>query len=71
VFHSKEQPFDALRLNKLETKSIIAASITIYCGLYYLSGAISEYIKIIFFIIIIAVNIHFFITWLVIFLDEF
>ena len=46
VFHMKNAPFETRNLNKLETKSIIAASITIYCGLYYLSGSLNEITKI-------------------------
>lgn len=71
VYHNKEHPFDKLNLNQLESKSIIAASITIYCGLYYLSGSLSEPTKVAFFAVIILVNVHFFITWCITFADAF
>ena len=70
-FHMKRLPFDKPNLNMLESQSIIAASITIYCGLYYLSGSLNEALKITFFAIIILVNIFFFVTWLAVFINEF
>ena len=55
----------------LESYSIIAAAITIYCGLFYLSGALNEETKVVFFIIILLVNINFFFTWIKVFYKEF
>ena len=71
VFHAKNLPFEKPHQNMLETQSIIAASITIYCGLYYLSNSLNEATKIIFFVLIILVNLRFFFSWTRVFLMEY
>ena len=39
------------------------ASITIYLGLYYITVELDEWVKLIFFIVIIAVNVYFLVYW--------
>ena len=71
VIHMRRLPFQEMNLNMLETKSIICGAITIYCGLYYLSGSLNEDTKIFFFVVILLVNIWFFISWIIVFSQEF
>ena len=49
-FHSVYMPFEIEKLNKLEQMSILTAATTIYCGLIYLTGDISEEIKLSLFV---------------------
>ncbi|CAG9330614.1 unnamed protein product [Blepharisma stoltei] len=58
------QPYDGNALNEMETRSILVATVTIYCGLYYLTGSLDFYSKTIFFILICAANIYFLYYWL-------
>mmetsp|Transcript_1572 Transcript_1572/g.164 ORF Transcript_1572/g.164 Transcript_1572/m.164 type:complete len:104 (+) Transcript_1572:232-543(+) len=48
----------------METRGILVATVTIYCGLYYLTGHLGELTKLIFFVIIVASNIYFLIYWI-------
>ena len=57
-------PFEIEKLNKLEQMSILTAATTIYCGLIYLTGDISEEIKLSLFVWILLSNAVFFFTWL-------
>jgi len=40
IINSKKKPFVNLALNDLETYSLMASMITIYCGLFYISDTI-------------------------------
>jgi hypothetical protein len=53
------QPYTHFSLNRLEMRAILAAAVTIYCGLYYLSRDLGEAVKIMFFVMMIAINVHF------------
>lgn len=55
----QNKPFIGDVLNQMEGRSIFVAAITIYCGLYYLTGDLDEWAKIVFFIVILAVNLFF------------
>ena len=49
----------------MEIRAIICASVTIYCGLYYLTNDINETSKIILFAIMLFANAYFLIYWLI------
>jgi len=63
-FQTMKQPFTTVSLNKLEVSSILVAGVTIYCGLYYLSGHIGEITKLVLFIIIVLINSTFIGYWI-------
>mmetsp|Transcript_28796 Transcript_28796/g.21454 ORF Transcript_28796/g.21454 Transcript_28796/m.21454 type:complete len:94 (-) Transcript_28796:73-354(-) len=77
LINSKKKPFVNLALNDLETFSLSASMITIYCGLFFISDTkgsitddstiaqliLSEQVKMVFFSIIVFVNLVFFIYW--------
>ncbi|CAG9330615.1 unnamed protein product [Blepharisma stoltei] len=63
-FQSIVQPYDGDALNEMEVRSILVAAVTIYCGLYYLTGSLDFYSKTIFFILICVANIYFLYYWL-------
>mmetsp|Transcript_34091 Transcript_34091/g.33280 ORF Transcript_34091/g.33280 Transcript_34091/m.33280 type:complete len:194 (+) Transcript_34091:818-1399(+) len=75
LVNTKKKPFVSLALNDLETYSLAASMITIYCGLFFISdmkdsqesGAaqlvLSEAVKMLFFVVIVFVNLVFFIFW--------
>jgi len=50
------QPYSHVSLNRMEMRGILCAAVTIYCGLYYLSGDLSEPLKVFFFVIMVAIN---------------
>ena len=47
----------------MESRSIFVATITIYCGLFYLTEALDEYTKIILFVVIVCANVYFLLYW--------
>ena len=49
----------------MEIRSILVATITIYCGLYYLTEDLNTISKIILFIVMIFANLYFLIYWLI------
>ena len=51
-------------LNLLEATSILVAELTVYCGLFYLTGDIGPETKIIMFLIIVTSNAFFVGLWL-------
>jgi hypothetical protein len=57
------KPFMTKDLNEVEELSIIASTVTIYCGLYYLSDVLNYEGKVFFFIIIVSANFYFLFTW--------
>jgi hypothetical protein len=56
-------PYENLELNLLETRAIVVAGITIYCGLYFLTNDLSENVKIVLFVLILVSNIYFLVSW--------
>jgi len=48
----------------MEIRAIIVASVTIYCGLYYLTNDINEHSKIILFAIMLFSNAYFLVYWI-------
>ena len=57
------KPFNSSELNHLELESLMTATLTLYCGLYYLDG-IDKTLELILFLIIAAGNIFFCVLWL-------
>ncbi|OMJ91265.1 hypothetical protein SteCoe_6244 [Stentor coeruleus] len=58
------RPYNTGHLNHMETEALFTATITIYCGLYYLSEQINEEFKMFLFIVILVGNAYFLIYWL-------
>jgi hypothetical protein len=42
----------------MELRSIFVASVTIFCGLYYLTGDLGEIAKVLFFLVMLLVNLY-------------
>ncbi|CAG9321997.1 unnamed protein product [Blepharisma stoltei] len=62
-FQCKIKPYNGDDLNRLEAISISASAVTIYCGMYYLTGSLDWFTELIFFIVIILANSYFVIYW--------
>jgi predicted outer membrane repeat protein len=56
-------PYNSDELNHMEIEALITATLTIYCGLYYLTEDIGEVFKIILFVIIVCGNSYFIVLW--------
>lgn len=61
---SHHNPYNDNDLNEIELRSKLVAVITIYCGLFYLSGDINSILEIILFCLILLSNLYFFILFL-------
>jgi hypothetical protein len=61
----KTRPYTHPDLNELETRGLLVATVTIYCGLYYLTDDIDQTTKLVLFTVIIVANALFLIFWLV------
>jgi hypothetical protein len=48
----------------MEYRSILVATVTIYCGLYYLTKDLEDTSKIILFVVIVVINAYFLIYWI-------
>ena len=64
VIQSKNKPFTFDHMNTLELLGISTATITIYCGIYYLSGDLGEFIKFVLFLCMVTSNLLFTLYWL-------
>lgn len=64
----KIMPYAAKDLNELEIRSILVSCITIYAGLYYLTGNLSSIPSTIFFGAIVFINLYFIIYWVILML---
>jgi hypothetical protein len=64
VLQAKHEPFSEPQLNELEFRSIMTSSVTIYCGLLYLTDDLEEAMKVILFVLIVAINAYFFLYWI-------
>ena len=58
------RPYNSTELNHMEIEALFTATITIYCGLYYLSNGISEEVKLILFLVIVLGNAYFILYWI-------
>ncbi|OMJ90424.1 hypothetical protein SteCoe_7231 [Stentor coeruleus] len=59
----KLRPYNSYELNHMEIEALTTASLTIYCGLYYLTEDIDDGLKMFLFLIIIIGNLYFIIFW--------
>jgi hypothetical protein len=53
------RPYASIELNQMELRSVLVASVTIFCGLYYLTKDLGENAKMLFFIVILLANLYF------------
>jgi hypothetical protein len=53
------RPYATNELNQMELRSIFVASVTIFCGLYYLTGDLGEIAKVLFFLVMLLANLYF------------
>ena len=58
------KPYKIKQLNFMELEAVTTATLTIYCGLYYLSGGIGEYLQTLLFVFILGGNLYFIAYWL-------
>jgi hypothetical protein len=63
-FQMRYQPYNSPELNQMELRSILVASATIYCGLYFLANQIGEEWKLVLFCVILGLNVYFLFSWL-------
>jgi hypothetical protein len=61
--HHEFQPFMNDELNQCESRSILVSAITIYCGLYYLTGHLDYYTRLWLFVVIVVANVYFLFYW--------
>ena len=45
ILNTKKKPFSTVALNDLETISLLASMITVYCGIFFISDAPSDWLK--------------------------
>jgi hypothetical protein len=53
------RPYASVELNQMELRSIFVASVTIFCGLYYLTKDLGENAKVLFFLVMLLANLYF------------
>jgi hypothetical protein len=58
-----QHPYNCKQLNYMEIEALLTATLTIYCGLYYLSESLNEAIKSSLFAMIIIGNCYFLVYW--------
>jgi hypothetical protein len=65
IMQLKSGPFKVPVLNSLELRGILVATVTIYCGLFYLTQGLDSTTQIVLFLVVIAANAYFLLYWLV------
>ena len=63
VAHSKIEPYTVSQLNVMEVRSIVVSAITIYSGLFFLTGDLTNEIKMILFVTMVITNVLFLSYW--------
>jgi hypothetical protein len=53
------RPYANTELNQMELRSVLVASVTIFCGLYYLTKDLGDVAKVLFFLVMLLVNLYF------------
>jgi hypothetical protein len=53
------RPYANTELNQMEFRSVLVASVTIFCGLYYLTKDLGNVAKVLFFLVMLLVNLYF------------
>jgi len=64
VLQQRLQPYSYLRLNQMEIRSIAVSAITIYAGMFFLTGDLSESGKILLFVFMVLANVIFLFFWI-------
>ena len=59
-----QNPYNCKQLNNMEIEALLTATLTIYCGLYYLSDSLNSFIQTFLFATIVIGNCYFLIYWL-------
>lgn len=63
-FQYSQHPYVHKQLNYMDIEALLTATLTLYCGLYYLSNDLNEYIKTGLFCLILLGNGYFILYWL-------
>ena len=63
LMHEAYLPYNVEQLNKMEKQSIIVSAVTIYCGLFFLTGELDQFGKICLFLLMVIANIVFLTYW--------
>ena len=64
LIHYLMDPYKTHELNHMEMEALITSTLTLYCGLYYLTDDIGTLFQIILFVVIILGNSYFVLYWL-------
>ena len=64
-----QKPYNHSTLNHMETNALFVANLTIYCGLYYLTGIANEAFKLFLFVLIVLGNAYFIFNWIYYMID--
>ena len=64
IAHSKIEPYTVHQLNVMELRSIVVSAITIYSGLFFLTGDLTNEIKMVLFVTMVITNILFLSYWI-------
>jgi predicted outer membrane repeat protein len=62
--HEIAQPYNSKALNDLEFRSILVGLLSIYCGMSFLAGGLTEVGKVLMVCVLLVVNIYFILYWL-------
>lgn len=64
VLQQRLHPYTYVQLNQMEIRSIAVSAVTIYAGMFFLTGDLSEGAKILLFVLMVLANTTFFIYWI-------
>ena len=64
ILQEKFEPYTAEQLNKMEMKSIIVSSVTIYAGMFFLTDSLNDDMKLTLFVLMVLSNITFLTYWI-------
>ena len=62
--HYRLEPYTASELNHMELQSLLVSTLTLYCGLFYLTDTISNFFQLFLFSLIIIGNAYFLSLWI-------
>jgi len=63
IFQMREAPYINAVLNKLEHRAIVVAAVTVYCGMWFMTGDIGESSKVVMLGVIVLANAYFLLLW--------
>jgi len=64
ILQMQKSPYLTPTLNDLELRGILTGTLTIYCGLFFLTSGLDSDTKLVLFVIILAANAYFLVYWL-------